>query len=397
MAWQCLLFGPGLSASGEMARIDIVGDEICIRRVGGPGEASGPTGGADTDEWRVAAADIALRRVGLDEKGVELSWHTLEISGDAPAAGTCACHVLDAAAAAALVRALPAGADLDRRVLARDDQARRSRRRVGWLVLTASLMLPLLAVVWLIAGFGAVADIVVARIPQRQEIALRDRYLERFADDPALRNQGSRHRVVSDIVARLTAQQARYDYALFVAADPTINAFALPGGIIVVNDGLIDATRSAEELAGVLAHEVQHVELRHGLNAIVKQAGLAVLVALFSGDASGTLSGEVGRHLVGLKFSRDAEREADDTGFERLRRSGIDPAGMVSFFLTLDQRRAGAPVQWLSTHPASARRAAALREQLQVADAVPLRVLSFDYLDTWPPPRSSPPGRRDGG
>lgn len=407
-SWQCLLFGPGLRPAGEPATLTIAGETILVRQA----EGAAPT------ELAVPAAALRLRRVGVDERGLELAWtaDAADLSwpegtppavaasgadadpGSGAAPARFACHVLDGRRADALLAALPAGAQLEGRVVERYDRSRRLLRRAGLLAVAFVVLLPLLLLLLVLANLDAIAGIIVSRIPVSQETALRDRYVETFAADPRLRRDGLRHRVVTDIAGRLTAQDTRYDYVFFVADDPAVNAFALPGGVVVVNDGLIDATASAEELAGVLAHEVQHVELRHGLHAIVKQGGLSLAVTLLTGDASGTLAGEVGRQLLELKFSRDAELEADATGFERLRNAGIDPAGMASFFLRLDERRANGPPELFSTHPASERRARALRERLDEARELTAaaRPLRFDYLDTWPPPRRAAAGRRTG-
>jgi predicted Zn-dependent protease len=135
----------------------------------------------------------------------------------------------------------------------------------------------------------------------------------------------------------------------------------MPGGVIVVHTGLIRATRRPEELAGVLAHEVQHVEQRHSLKAVIKEAGLRGLWAALSGDLGGTLAGQAALELGALRFSRDAEREADARGFETLVARDIDPAGMVDFFGTMAQRTGASPPAWLSTHPASEARQELLR------------------------------------
>jgi Zn-dependent protease with chaperone function len=381
MHWQCRLFGPGLAPGGEPAELSIHGERIVLRRAQGQGVPV---------EIVAAAGDVRLRRVGVDDRGLEVAFATGGEPAGTPATGgaargTYACHVLDAGDANAVLAALPGGAALDRRALAQADRSRRLRRRAGLAALALFFLFPLLIVLLVFANLDSLASRVVERIPRSQEMALRDRYLEHLRNDPTLRREGLRHRVVQDIGRRLTREDSRYDYVWFVAEDPAINAYALPGGLVVVNDGLIEATRSPEELAGVLAHEVQHVELRHGLEGIVKQAGLAVAVALVTGDASGTLGSGIGRRLAELKFSRDAEREADATGFERLVRSGIDPSGMASFFTALEARVGNGAPELLSTHPASARRAEALEARLAAYAGPPLRPLDVAGVGQWPP------------
>jgi beta-barrel assembly-enhancing protease len=155
----------------------------------------------------------------------------------------------------------------------------------------------------------------------------------------------------------------------------------LPGGVIVVNTGLIEATTRPEELAGVLVHEVQHVELRHSIRGMVKNLGLRGLFAFAAGDLTGSLRGEAAVGLTSLKFSRDDEREADQAGFDALIAVGIDPSGMPSFFETMSQQPGDATVAFASTHPSSADREAALRERLRAMTETftPLR------FGAWPP------------
>jgi predicted Zn-dependent protease len=165
------------------------------------------------------------------------------------------------------------------------------------------------------------------------------------------------------MVARLTPD-SRFQYDVHIAQDDTPNAFALPGGIIVVHTGLIAATKSAEELAGVLAHEVQHVERRHSLRRIIKDMGLRGLWAFVTGDLGSSVAGQAALELTSLSFSRDDEREADERGFDALVRAGIDPAGMPAFFQTLGQIAGGPVPAFLSTHPPSEDRDQALRARL---------------------------------
>jgi predicted Zn-dependent protease len=192
---------------------------------------------------------------------------------------------------------------------------------------------------------------------------------------------GDAHEAVVDIGRQLTAG-SRYTYEFHVVGDATLNAFALPGGIVVVHTGLIAATRRPEELAGVLAHEVQHVELRHGTSAIVKDLGWRVLWTWFTGDWGGTLAGQAAAQLGSLKFSRDAESAADQAGFDTLVRAGIDPSGMPDFFAIMAKQAGDAPAAFLSTHPLSTAREQALRQRLTELPAKPFTPLDHS---PWPP------------
>ena len=184
-------------------------------------------------------------------------------------------------------------------------------------------------------------------------------------------------------VARQVVGDDAASYRFHLADDKMVNAFAVPGGDIVVNRGLLTATRSPEELAGVLAHEIQHVALRHSLQGVVRGAGLSLLFAIVIGDASATLAGQAADRLLGLKFSRDAEREADEHGFGLLLMRGINPHGMVAFFATLAKQGGATPATLLSTHPTSAEREAALATRLKKMPANCCEPLVID--GAWPP------------
>ena len=175
--------------------------------------------------------------------------------------------------------------------------------------------------------------------------------------------QGAEAQALARVAHALTVGAAG-TYRFHLADDKLVNAFALPGGDIVVNRGLIAATHDAGELAGVLAHEIQHVALRHSLKGMIRSAGMSLLFSMLIGDLGTTLVGQAAENLAGLKFSRDAESEADAEGFNLLVARGIDPRGMVRFFATLAGESGATPPALLSTHPASAEREAALAVRL---------------------------------
>ncbi len=138
--------------------------------------------------------------------------------------------------------------------------------------------------------------------------------------------------------------EANYEFSFFVVRDPTLNAFALPGGFIAVHSALVLSAQSESELAGVVGHEIGHIAQRHiarmlgqqRQDAIIPLAALAlaVLAARSSPDAAGALAmGGEGLALQRqLSFSRDAEREADRVGLQIMSTAGYDASGMVSFF-----------------------------------------------------------------
>ena len=172
----------------------------------------------------------------------------------------------------------------------------------------------------------------------------------------------------------------RQDFDFFLILDPQVNAFALPGGFIGVNSGLILAAQSESELAGVMSHEIAHVTQRHIARMLSAQkqaqlislAGLAVaiLAARANSDlAQAALVGSQANYIqTALNFTRDNEREADRVGFQILERAGFDPYGIPLFFERLQRAtrfyEGGAP-SYLRTHPLTFERIADMQNRAQ--------------------------------
>lgn len=121
-----------------------------------------------------------------------------------------------------------------------------------------------------------------------------------------------------------------YAFRVHVVDDPVVNAFAVPGGGMVLFRGLVEAARTPEELAGVLAHEMSHVVHRHGTRALIRELSLRALVAIVTGNVAGLEQalGTAGQ-LGGLRYRRSDELEADRAAVALLAAAQIDPAGMV--------------------------------------------------------------------
>ena len=164
---------------------------------------------------------------------------------------------------------------------------------------------------------------------------------------------------------KLEAQQPAhpFKYRFYVLDDPSLNAFAVPGGYIFINSGFIRLMDREGELAGVLAHEISHVYARHMARMMDESKGvtIATLVGslaavLLGGPAAAALL--IGSQAMGqaamLKYSRDHEQEADDLGFKWMTKAGYDPMEMIAAFKILNKQRwmqGGDPPIYLSTHP----------------------------------------------
>ena len=144
-----------------------------------------------------------------------------------------------------------------------------------------------------------------------------------------------------------------------------VNAFALPGGIMVFTRALIREAGTAEELAGIAAHELGHIAHDHSTRALYRSFAVSVLVGVLLGDLTGgTLAGGLAEWLVNTGYSRDAEREADAFALARLEAAGIGAQGLVDFFTRLEEKEkedGGLFLRMLSTHPATAERLAYIR------------------------------------
>jgi Zn-dependent protease with chaperone function len=178
------------------------------------------------------------------------------------------------------------------------------------------------------------------------------------------------------IIQRLAAGApgAKYPYHIKAVNAPEINAFALPGGPMYVNRGLVQSARNEAELAGVLAHEMAHVAMRHGTHQASKvyltQSGLGILGGLLGRGSGGTSKvlqaiGGVGLNAVFLKFSRDDEYEADQVGVQIMANAGYDPRAMADFFALMREEQGRDPgklEQFFSSHPSPANRENRIRE-----------------------------------
>ena len=188
--------------------------------------------------------------------------------------------------------------------------------------------------------------------------------------------------VVSEYVNRIGQNlvrnsDAKVPFTIKVIEDPTVNAFALPGGFFFVQSGLILKADTEAELAGVMAHEIAHVAARHGTRQATRGeiAQLATIPLIFMGGAAAYGIYEASGLLVPLsflKFSRTFEAEADYLGVQYMYKAGYDPTAFVDFFekiQTLEKRKPGTMSKVFATHPPTDDRIA--KSQTEIADLKP--------------------------
>lgn len=247
--------------------------------------------------------------------------------------------------------------------------AEKSRASTPAPVRIALLLLALffggLVLLW--AQKDRIAEYIANKIPVEWEASFGDKVFAQFESEGKMLTNSVWDGPVSNITARLlpVVEKSGYEFKFHIMADTNVNAFAIPGGHVVILTGLLESADNAEEVAGVLAHEIAHVTRRHSLRNIIKSAGLIVTLQALIGDASGLfgLATEASRYLLQQKFSRDFEREADETGWSYLVAANIDPRGMTRFFEKLRDMMAESglavmenSLSLVNTHPTSQER-----------------------------------------
>jgi predicted Zn-dependent protease len=258
---------------------------------------------------------------------------------------------------------------------------------------------------------GAVAVLAACGVSTQQEVELGTSYSQQInaqlpiVSDPEINRYVN---VLGDSIAKLSDER-NLDWHFYIVDSREVNAFAVPGGFIYVNRGLIERAQNLSMLAGVLGHEIGHVTERHSVQQMEKmqQANIGVTLACIltkvcESQAAGALINVAGT-AVFAKFSRDDEREADRAGITFVTRAGIDPRGIPAMFRVLlaeRNRQSSAVDSWFSTHPLEEDRIQETEAMISQIDQAILETLTTDTpnyqdfrrrLTALPPP---PPARR---
>lgn len=241
--------------------------------------------------------------------------------------------------------------------------SRRGRSRLGVLRNVALGILGLVvfvAVTWYaLPGFSRWA---AHQVPLAWEETLGERAMEQTmaalelftGEKPKFCSQEEGVSALDGVTERLAAAaDAPYRFRVLVLDFKFVNAFALPGGRVVFFRGLIDEAESAEEVAGVLAHEMAHITERHGTEGLLRSLGLEMIFGLMLGDLGEGLFGSIGETLLSLSYSREAEATADREAIALLGGADIRADGMAAFFERLAEGEWEMPaaLQLLSSHP----------------------------------------------
>ncbi|MDN5942699.1 MAG: M48 family metallopeptidase [Nitrospira sp.] len=255
----------------------------------------------------------------------------------------------------------------------------RHRHRLAWSLIGGMVLATVLGL-WF--GSDLLVEIAVSRIPVEWEQKLGESAYRDFLSHQEVMKEGPAVTALGEMTQRMTAQilDNPYTFEVTVVKSDVINAFALPGGYVVVFTGLMKKAESGEEVAGVLSHELNHVLRRHGLERIVKNLGLMTVAAIVFGNQQGLIGmmKQLGVELFTLKFGREQETEADLRGLQLLQRAKINPSGMITFFERLSEKDQGR-MEWLSTHPMSAARAERLKAELAALPKKSPEPFTFDW------------------
>jgi hypothetical protein len=207
-------------------------------------------------------------------------------------------------------------------------------------------------------GWRDLTVAIAGRVPLAWEAKIGDNLLKSMLGDRKTCNEAAGKQALDGFIARIKPTGlAELDVTIDVVMSDEVNAFALPGGHVLLYSALIERAAGPQELAGVLAHELSHVELRHPARGIVQQLGLGALLNLMFG---GSDLGSLGQVAALLAYSREMEAEADARATTLLQSANVDASGLASFLQSMAETDPEELPEWLSTHPDSAARAAAL-------------------------------------
>lgn len=212
----------------------------------------------------------------------------------------------------------------------------RTKKRVAWAVLFGICG----GIIALLLGLFLARDKMVRTaakaVPVSWEIAAGDKLFEQIIASKRLvtdSNITAQLKLITDpLVAGI--KDNRYPLKFHIVEDATLNAFAMPGGNVVLHSGLLMAAETPEEIASVLGHEIAHVTQRHSIRGILSSAGLFLVLQAMIGDVTGIVGvlANNSAFLLDRKFSRDFERESDNHGWDYLLAANIKPEGMIVFF-----------------------------------------------------------------
>ncbi|MCH7926710.1 MAG: M48 family metallopeptidase [Candidatus Dadabacteria bacterium] len=233
-----------------------------------------------------------------------------------------------------------------------------SASRSKWLKMIVYLSIASIIIItvfykWLFPSF---AELIAQNIPVSWEVKLGQNYKKYFVSqfkECEKKELKDKIELINDQLVE-TIPNTDYKYNITILDFDMVNAFALPGGEIIIFRGLIEKSKRPEELAGVMAHEIQHIEQRHMTKILIKDKSLDILISFMTGDSSGAGTALMAAKTLGsLAYRRSEESSADTEGLKMLVDARIDPNGLIDFFETLKKEYGNMPdiFKYISTHP----------------------------------------------
>jgi len=213
------------------------------------------------------------------------------------------------------------------------------------------------------------------QIPWSFEEAMGNQLLPSVLPEEAMIKDPKALAALEGLLKPITETIAVPKIKIHISSDPALNAFAIAGGHLIFNRGMLLAAETPEEIAGVAAHEIAHATERHVMRSMIQGLGLYAIITFFLGDISaiGAYLLSQGKALLESGFSRKQERAADQKGVDNLIAARIDPRGMIRFFQRLQKEAGSAPpsavTKFLSTHPLTAERIEAIEARLKALPA----------------------------
>lgn len=257
----------------------------------------------------------------------------------------------------------------------------KQKHLLGWSLLVGVGVLLVAIPLLLFIRMDLITGVIAKKIPAEWEQKLGDSTIAQYQLGKEVMDEKQADKLLRPLVKPLldALDQSPYQYHFHIVNEGSLNAFALPGGQVMIHSALILGADSPEELLGVIAHEINHVEQQHGLRNVIGATSIYVIAGAVFGDATGMLAVLSGAAplLLNQSYSRRFETEADVTALALLQKAKINPSGLPSFFEKMikeekkqlekiedegNRELARKALQFLSTHPASEERIQKLNE-----------------------------------
>ncbi len=355
--FKVLLYAPGLPASGVFASAHFEDSVLVVQGKG---------------DWFAIQGDrVRLKTGGFDGRQWLLSWQTPAGAADAMLQG-------DDAVEALINLAPPVIAEEFKRAhLAHTDRG--GMFRTGFMLLGLFFLLSI-GIFWIYAD--AVGDWAADQLSDQQKQRLVGQTFDQLSPSLRLLERGEVQDTVAYIGVRVTTGSPQR-YVFHVAHSPRVNAVALPDGHIVVFTGLLRATRSAEELAAILAHLASHIEKRHSLSNVLHLLGWRAVLAAAIGETSDGVWQGLAPELENQHYSQAMEREADAESVVMLRRARISADGLIPVLERIAAQATPKDVSsdsgFAGSHPLNPGRVEALRQQIVMQSPYRSHPLSIEW------------------